>query len=125
MTQPGRARGLHADARFDASMRAAHAEAIANVSARTRAQLNNRLDAAMSLPGPRMTHRPAWALALACSLALVAAIGLRMRAPEPAPLEPVVAADGGDSGDLVASLDETPDLYLWLASSDASGLVPE
>ena len=126
MTQPGHIRATQDDARFDDTMRATHAEAVANVSARTRVQLNNRLHAGMSAPRPARTHRPAWGLALACSLALVAIIGLRMRSPEPAAPVPVVAVDrGGDNGDLVASLDETPDLYLWLASSDASGFVSE
>ena len=121
-TEPGV--GMHADARFDDAMRAAHADAIASVSARTRVQLHHRLHAAMSTR-PARGHRPAWGLALAGSLALVAVIGLRTRAPGPSTPLPVAAERSGDDGDLVASLDETPDLYLWLASSDASGLVSE
>jgi len=122
-TDPGV--GMHADARFDDAMRAAHADAVASVSTRTRVQLHNRLHAAMSAPRPARGHRPAWGLALAGSLALVAVIGLRTRAPGPSTPPPVAAEKSGDDGDLVASLDETPDLYLWLASSDASGLVSE
>jgi len=125
MTQADRGVDVHVDAHFDDAMRAAHADAVAHVSTRTRVQLHNRLRAAMSAPRPARRHRPAWGLALAGSLALVAVIGLRTRAPEPAAPPPVAAERSGDDGDLVASLDETPDLYLWLASSDASGLVPE
>lgn len=127
MTRPGDSADAKADARFDDAMRALHGAAVANVSARTRVQLDLRLRAARSASRPSMSWRPAWGLALAGSLALVAVIAVRMRTPEPAASVPVVATvdRGNDSGDLVASLDETPDLYLWLASSDASGFVPE
>ena len=125
MTQTGHGVGLHADARVDDAMRAAHANAVANVSARTRAQLHNSLHAAMSASRPAKGHHPAWGLALAGSLALVAVIGLRTRGPEPSAPLPVVTERSADDGDLMASLDETPDLYVWLASSDASGLVSE
>ena len=125
MTQTDPGVGMHADARFDDAMRAAHADAVASVSARTRVQLHHRLHAAMSTSRPARGHRPAWGLALAGSLALVAVIGLRTRAPEPSAPLPVATQRIGDDGDLVASLDETPDLYLWLASSDASGFVSE
>ncbi len=125
MTQTDHGVGMHPDARFDAAMRTAHADAVASVSARTRVQLHNRLQAAMATFRPARGHRPVWGLALAGSLALVAVIGLRTRAPEPSAPLPIVAERSGDDGDLVASLDETPDLYLWLASSDASGLVSE
>ncbi|MFL6592717.1 MAG: hypothetical protein ACJ8GK_08445 [Luteimonas sp.] len=125
MMQPDRGAGLHADARLDDTMRTTHADAVANISARTRVQLHNRLQAALSASRPARTHRPAWGLALAASLALVAVIGLRARAPAPSAPMPVAAERSGDDGDLVASLDETPDLYLWLASRDASGLVSE
>lgn len=48
-----------------------------------------------------------------------------MRTPEP-PLPAQGAANVDvDNGDLLASLEEAPDLYLWLASDDASALVSE
>jgi hypothetical protein len=125
MTQTDHGAGMHVHARFDEAMRTAHADAVASVSARTRVQLHNRLHAAMPTSRPAGGHRPAWGLALAGALALVAVIGLRTRAPESSAPLPVAAERSGDDGDLVASLDETPDLYLWLASSDASGLVSE
>ena len=127
MTRPDDSAGTQADARFDDAMRACHAAAVVNVSAQTRVQLNNRLRAATSASRPSTSRRPALGLALAGSLALVAVIGVRMRAPEPTAPAPVPAIvdRSNDNGDLVASFDETPDLYLWLASSDASGFVSE
>jgi hypothetical protein len=60
-------------------------------------------------------------------LVLVTVAGLQLRAPErPVRAQAVVAADiSADNDELLASLDEAPDLYLWLASDDASALVSE
>ena len=99
---------------------------LVNVSARTQAQLHNRLHAAMAAPGPLRAHRPAWGVAAVFALVLVTVVGLQLRAPERPARAQVVAADvDADNGELLASLDEAPDLYLWLASDDASALVSE
>lgn len=113
------------DRRFDRAMQSRYLDAAENVSAHTQAQLRIRLNAAVSPSKGRYGHRPAWRVAAAFLLVLVAVIGLRMRTPEP-PLPAQGAANVDvDNGDLLASLEEAPDLYLWLASDDASALVSE
>ena len=114
------------DRRFDHSLRSRYSDAVENVSARAQAQLHNRLHAAMAAPGPLRAHRPAWGVAAVFALVLVTVVGLQLRAPERPARAQVVAADvNADNGELLASLDEAPDLYLWLASDDASALVSE
>ncbi len=124
---------------FDTAMRTRYAQATMQLSPRTRIQLHNRLRA--TLAGnvhEKHGHRPAWLLATACSLALVFGFGMQWRAGNkkpPATVQSVtlVAAQGtvvaaqrkGDSGELVAALDESPDLYLWLASDDAKSFATE
>lgn len=124
---------------FDAAMRARYAQATMQLSPRTRIQLHNRLRASLA-GNVHVKHgqRPAWLLATACSLALVFGFGMNWRASNekpPTTAQPVtlVAAQGtvvaaqskGDSGELVATLDESPDLYLWLASDDAKSFATE
>jgi hypothetical protein len=114
------------DARFDHAIGSRHEDAVRNISLRTRTQLDNRLRAALATPARPHWHRSAWGLAAACSLALVAAVAVQVRTPEPVAPAPVARAPpGADDGELLASLDEAPDLYLWLASDDASALVSE
>jgi len=116
-----------ADRRFDHSLQSRYLDAVEYVSARTQAQLHNRLHAAMAAPGAPRARRPAWGVAAVFSLVVVAVVGLQLRAPEgPVRAQVVVAADiNADNDELLASLDEAPDLYLWLASDDASALVSE
>lgn len=125
---------------FERALRARYAEATTHLSARTQAQLHNRLQAAIA-QGPRVdTRRPAWWLATACALALVVVIGMQWRtghetmlptamlptATLPTIPSPALVANGSnDSSELVATLDESPDLYLWLQSDDANSLVTE
>ncbi len=120
-------------------MRARYAQATMQLSPRTRIQLHNRSHA--TLTGnvhEKHGRRPAWLLATACSVALVFGFGMQWRATNdkpPATVPPVtlVAAQGAvvatqskaDSGELVATLDESPDLYLWLASDDAKSFTTE
>ena len=114
------------DRRFDQSLQSHYSDAVEYVSARTQAQLHNRLQAAMAAPGALRARRPAWGVAAIISLVLVTVVGLQLRAPERPARAQVVAADvNADNGELLGSLDEAPDLYLWLASDDASALVSE
>ena len=114
------------DRRFDHSLQSHYSSAVESVSARTQAQLHNRLHAAIAAPGAPRAHRTAWGIAAVFSLVLVTVVGLQPRAPERPARARVVAADvNADNGEPLASLDETPDLYLWLASDDASALVSE
>ncbi len=130
---------VHDDRDFDTAMRARYAQAKMQVSPRTRIQLHNRLRAALAgNVHEKHGRRPAWMLATACSLALVFGFGVQWRASNekpPASASPMklVAPRGAvaaaqpkaDSGELVATLDESPDLYLWLASDDAKSFTTE
>ncbi len=109
------------------------------LSPRTRIQLHNRLRATLAGNAhEKHGRRPAWLLATACSLALVLGFGMQWRAGNDehsaiappvtlvAPQDAVVAAQPkADGGELVATLDESPDLYLWLASDDAKSFATE
>ncbi len=133
---------------FDQHVRALHAQALDNVSARTQAQLAQRRRAARNAR-PRNNARAAWPFAAAFATVCALAIGLPFRhgvlpvpATSPAGLA-VVSADlpatdapttdtpladsiPDDSIDASATLlDEDPELYLWLASSDAVTLASE
>lgn len=121
----------HDDDRFDAAMRDLHAQAVSQVSAATMAGLHRRRHAALHEAGPRRV--PRWALATAfasvCALAIGLGSGLlRDDGMPPAPAG-VAAASASvsvdDIDDAFASLDENPDFYLWLASSDATLLAME
>lgn len=119
---------------FDSKARQAHAAAVANVSAATQAQLHQRRRRALAgEPAARnrgMVKPLAWTGAFAL-LALAIALPVAMRlpnAPTPATAPvavtaPVTATTGDDS--TIATLDEDPDLYVWLASSDAIALASE
>lgn len=117
--------GRNPDDDFDRAMRAIHAEAVSHLSARTQAQLRQRLRTVLS-PPPPMRH--GWRLATAALLVVGLAGGLYWRSstlPRAMPPAPVAASEAVDSGGLVAVIDETPDLYLWLASDDADRLASE
>lgn len=118
----------HDDA-FDARLRAIHAQAVEATPARVRLQLRAR---SASVRG---AHR-GWSMAAAFAIGLVA-VGLLWQRPArdvatPAPA-PVAAtptatelppvAEVIDLDEAYAALDESPDLYLWLASSDASAML--
>jgi len=122
--RPPRA-GVVSDDDFDRALRARHRDAAASLSPRVQAQLQQRLRALrMPAPFPRQRH-PAWGLALACSLALVMVVGIHRRATRDLPGPPVAATSNTDANELVATLDEAPDLYLWLASDDANNMLSE
>lgn len=114
---------------FDTQLRQLHAQAVERVSPRTLAQLRPRRESARNLPTKRHLH--AWPLAASCAIALVAG-GLFLRYPQQeAAVTPVTAVTGvtantdNEPGDVYAALDESPELYLWLASNDTASLVTE
>jgi hypothetical protein len=114
---------------FDARLRRLHARAVERVSPRTLVQLRAQRT---SSPLPSARHLHAWPLATTCAIALVAG-GLLLRHPgstrpdEAVPVRaaPAAAASDNESGDVYATLDESPELYLWLASNDTANLVTE
>ena len=107
--------------RFDALLRARHAQALDALSPRTRTQLHNRLHAALAGPAHRPRRLRAWIPAAALAAALALWLPWRgTQAPVAPPPAPQAAGD-----DTLATLDETPDFYLWLASDDAVALASE
>lgn len=122
------------DARFDATMRQRHAAAIAQPSARTRAQLQLRLRAVATGQPERATglrKRHGWPLAAAFAAVLAIAVDLQLQLQStqqsaPQPVAPPVADSAiTDDDTFDTMLDESPDFYLWLASTDADSLAME
>lgn len=108
------------DDRFDAIARARHVDSLERLSARTQARL---AQARRPTARPGLRLRPAWALPTVLAAMAVLAIAVQLR-PEPATAPAATSADtalvaaGTTSTDPAAVLDENPDLYLWLASTD-------
>lgn len=136
---------MHDDNAFDAALRRLHAQALDSTSARTRAQLQQRHRAAFAAGGPAQhPRRYAWPLlatAAAAAMAL-AVIGVVPPGRDASPQTARPAAAIGDDAGLRALavlddtsfqnsppgepiLDESPDLYLWLASNDAGASATE
>lgn len=115
---------------FERDMRALHHASLAQLSPQTLTRLRAaRHDATQA--APQRAHGWRWMLASAFSAVLAVAIGVQFL-PGPAtdthPLPaPAIASAGndGDYTDTVAAFDESPDLYLWLASQDAATLAME
>jgi hypothetical protein len=77
-------------------------------------------------------HAFGWLAAAACAAVFAIAIGLRFdrdTVSTPADTQIATTTDppiaDSDYDDALASYDEDPDLYLWLASSDAQPLAME
>ena len=116
-------------ARFDQAARGAHADALAQVSAATMAQLHRRRNAALAAPARRTPWRlPAAAFASLLVVAAGLGIGLRSLddAPPSAPASAAipVAVDPGIET-VLDDLDQAPEFYVWLASRDADLLAME
>ena len=118
------------DSRFDATIRARHAVAVARLSPQLRAQLAQRRAAALrgERPGARPQHlRFAVAgFAALCALALGLRLYPQSQSPQAVPATaavPVTAATSNTGGSL--PLDEDPAFYAWLGSADAPRLAME
>ena len=114
--------------RFEEAVRAAHAQSLDHVSPRVRAQLAQRRRAALSGQARANPWRFALPLAAACAVGAVA-IGLQFREPAQAPIvatakpatplpSDIVLAQSDDNAEY-ATLEESPDLYVWMASDGA------
>jgi hypothetical protein len=117
------------DDAFDRAMRQHHREALARVGPRMQARLRHAREVAA-----RQTRatpaRPrtgiGWGLAGATAAVFALAIGMQWFGPMssdtvPPPDDTIVAADAmlaSDVDDVLATLDENPDFYLWLAAND-------
>lgn len=121
---------------FDAILRSHHAQALASMSARTQSQLQLRRREATTPARHSAMRAFAWPLAAACA-AGVLVVGLQWRQSDtsirsvPSPVATssgavdATAKPAEDEFDAYTALDETPELYLWLASSDAATLAME
>jgi hypothetical protein len=115
------------DDSFDAIARDVHARSLDALSPRTQAQLQVRRRGARASAHASRRRRLAWPIVTACAVAALA-IGWQLRGPGSVPTDappgtPMVAVTDDDSATLV--LDENPELYEWLASSDAAALAME
>lgn len=120
-----------ADDRFDAALRSLHMQATSHVSAGTMAQLHQRRHAALDGTARRRSLF-GWPVATAFASVLAVAIGLGIGLQDgevPAQATPAVATattpDDLLDADALATFDENPELFLWLASSDATLLAME
>lgn len=114
---------------FDRAARRHYAAALAALPPRTRASLRTARQAAASTP---VGHRLGWALAGSCAAVFALAIWVQLHRDslgDAPPIQHATSAPAMDRGDalavegqefesLVATLDENPDLYLWLAVND-------
>ena len=115
-------------ARFDLALQGHHAAALARLSPQVRAQLAQRRLAAKRGEGARRGHGVRYAAAAFATLCALA-IGLQLRpatlpghiASADATVAIVAAAGRTDS----TMLDEDPEFYAWLASSDAQQVAME
>ena len=112
---------------FDRDMRQLHAAAVAQVSPQALARLRAARHAAQT--APKRGHAWRWVTATAFSAVLAVALGMQFlphSGSVPA-TQPMVATVDNDDGydDSLAALDESPDLYMWLASSEAEPLAME
>ena len=119
---------IDANESFDHRMRQLHATAVTQLSPQTLARLRSARQQAQT-SAPRRGHAWRWVTATAFSAVLAVTIGLQLL-PKPGSTptaQPVVATVGsGDAyADSVTALDENPDLYVWLASSEAEPLAME
>lgn len=112
---------------FDRGMRQLHAAAVSQVSPQTLARLRAARHAAQA--APKRGHAWRWAAATAFSAVLAVALGVQFL-PQSGTVpatQPTAATVANDEvyGDSLAALDESPDLYMWLASSEAEPLAME
>lgn len=130
--RPSAAAEAETDEAFDQASRACHTQSLDQLSPRARARLRAARQAAVR-PAPARRGF-GWALAGGMAvLALVATLQLQRpptaagpepqlaRAPVPSPPmpRPGTGLEPDDEvASLLAALDENPDFYLWLASSD-------
>lgn len=125
---------MSTDDRFDEAIRAAHAQSLDHVSPRVRAQLAQRRRAALSGQARANPWRFALPLAAACAVGAVA-VGLQdvlvggrepaqapivaTATPKPAPPPSDIVLAQSDDNAEYATLEESPDLYVWMASDGA------
>lgn len=112
---------------FDRHVRQLHAKALTQLSSQALARLRSARQQTQTASQHGRAWR--WATATAFSAVLAVAVGLQLL-PKPTSIpaaQPVVATISNDDAyaDGVSALDESPDLYMWLASAEAEPLAME
>lgn len=113
--------------RFDHALRGHHDACLQALSPRVRAQLAQRRRAALRGSKPTGSHRFAYAAAGVAALCALA-IGLqfpKLPPPVTAPAQVVESTNASPARTASTMLDEDPDFYAWLASSDAMQVAME
>ena len=109
------------EARFDAALRTHHQVAVERISPRVRAQLAQRRSAALRGEGIRRGHGIRYVSAGFAAIGALA-IGLQQFGKPPTMTAPVTPASAMTTAANASSgttmLDEDPEFYAWLASSD-------
>lgn len=108
----------------DTRARMAHAASLERLSPKTQAQLvqrRRRALAAQDAPHARAALRWAVATLAVCAVA----IGLLHPGRGPAPSAPALATSATPAAASTDNIEDNPDFYLWLASSDAHSLASE
>lgn len=113
--------------RFDEALRSHHRASLAQVSPNVRAQLVQRRHAALRGTSPHHSHRLGFAAAGFAALCALA-IGVQFHTPPtPSPVPDRILANTTPAPARADSiiLDQDPDFYAWLASSDAMQVAME
>jgi len=114
----------HHDAAFDARLRAHHEASLERLSPRVQAQLAQRRHAALrGSPAARRTGHLRFAAAGFAALCALA-IGLQFGTISPTLPAPAAVVTTNTTG-TTTMLDEDPEFYAWLASSDAQQVAME
>ena len=112
---------------FDHDMQQLHAAAVSHLSPQTLARLRAARHG-LAEATPQRGHSWRWITASAFSAVLAVAIGVQFlpHSQTQPNVQPVATTEVEDTYEgSTAALDESPDLYLWLASQDAATLAME
>lgn len=115
----------HHDNTFDAAVRAHHDASLQHLSPRVRAQLVQRRNAALRGGSVHRGHGIRYAAAGFAALCALA-IGLQFGSmPAPTTTAPITSNVAAAVAPVTTMLDEDPEFYAWLASSDAQQVAME
>lgn len=113
--------------RFDEALRSHHRASLVQLSPKVSAQLAQRRLAALRGAAPKRSHRLGFAAAGFAALCALA-IGMQFRnppAPNPAAGTTLASNTSAPARADSIILDQDPDFYAWLASSDAMQVAME
>ncbi len=115
------------DHQFDAALRARHQASLERLSPRVQAQLAQRRNAALRGEGTARRRHGFRYAAVSFAAVFALAIGLQQFRTTPDPTAPAatgIASTASATSD-ATMLDEDPEFYAWLASSDAQQVAME